>query len=200
MTRPIPARSRLAPGAGLLLALLPAFAGCASHYYQRETLLLDAPDIDRYRVVYEPFEGCLIKRDLPAVYTVQRDQYRLKLRAVPGDSGASPAIEVEVSGAGSPSARFPGAEPAPAGSGGDGYTRYRVLADTLDQPVLTVQVYAADRQLGVERLELTRQRCSAVGFGANSATEKNEAAVGAAASPLRSWGEWGKLRLGTPDS
>lgn len=149
---------------GALLAAASLLSGCAAQTYVRESAVLDAPDIDQYRVVYEPFDGCLLRQELPQRYSVVRPLYRLELQVRAADAGASPAIDVMLSGAGGISAVFPGAEPQPALAASGEYSRYRVALDSLDLPVLTVEVMQGERQLGREQLRIEPRRCHALGF------------------------------------
>lgn len=150
---------------GFVPCLAVLLGGCASQVYQRETLVLQGPDLDQYSIRYEDFEGCLVRQQTPAVYGLARPQYALVLRMIAASEGSQPAVEVVLKGSSTLHARFPGLEPQPTGSESLEGSRYRVEVSRLSVPVLDVQVYQEERLLRTERVGLERRSCKAYGWG-----------------------------------
>lgn len=148
-----------------LIAALLALAACAPRIYERETVILDAPDLDQYTIKYGELEGCLLRRQVPLNYGVARARYAVALRAGTSAQDAAPRIEIVVKGARTLSLRFPELSEQPAGDVGPQSSRYSVDSAALPQNRLRFEVLSGTEVLGTEALTFKRESCTGVGVG-----------------------------------
>lgn len=148
-----------------LIAALLALAACAPRVYQRETVILDAPDLDQYTIKYGELEGCLLRRQVPLNYGVARARYAVALRAGTSAQAQAPRIEIVVKGARTLSLRFPDLSEPPVGDVGPQSSRYSVDTAALPQGRLRFDVLSGVELLGSEALTFKRESCTGLGVG-----------------------------------
>lgn len=151
--------------AGAVLPLVLLLGGCASTTLVRHTVTLDAANIDEYRVQYLPFDGCLIKQELPLRYELQRAQYTLVFEPGFADGDRSPIVGVRVRADTAVTARFPELAVSPPESDGADYRRYAINVAELPTPLLIVELWRGSTALGVEALAVEPHRCRVWAFG-----------------------------------
>lgn len=147
----------------LPLALL--LAGCAPRLHQRHTVVLEPTEPDVVEMRYGAFEGCLLRREMPVQYRVQRPDYRLQFEVGSSPVERSPSLAVVLQGDGRLQARFPGLSSAPSAQALDGGQRYVLAADTLPASDLRVEVLRDDAVLGREQFAVRRESCRALSLG-----------------------------------
>lgn len=147
----------------LLTALL--LQGCGSVAYQRETLTLNADDIDQFSIKYGELSGCILQQQVPLQYGVARPQYAMVVGVIPASTGDSPGLEITLKGQSKLHARFPDLERQPTGSVDISASRYRINTADLPYPVLRLDVMQDERTLGTEQFTFTSRKCTAYGWG-----------------------------------
>jgi len=148
---------------GAMLAL-PLMSGCATRWYERQTVALDSADLEHYEIRYADFDNCLFKQTVPVSYRVKRDQYTLALGVRFGNTPTSPALDVDLIGDPDLTATFPGRPDVPAPTPIENGARYRLETDPLG-PLLAIRVQRDGRVLGEERFEIERSSCRALSLG-----------------------------------
>jgi len=154
----------MAASAVLAAMLLASVSACSSTGGTRQTVTLDSPMLDDYRVVYAPFEGCMVKQALPQRYSLTRPLYRLDINARQASSPADPSVEVLLSGDSALLATFPGVEPQPRLLADSEYQRYLIPVTTISTPMLTIVVSKDGNELGQESLTVESHRCRTLAF------------------------------------
>lgn len=144
---------------GLLAAALLLASGCAPRFYERSTLVLDHPELDRFTVRYGELEGCLLKRQVPVEYRIRRPRYSLTLRPLSAIDGAAPRLELRFEPAGALELRFPELQPPPPMLYAEPGSRYVVEGAALAGERLRVQIVDGSELVGEERFELAREHC-----------------------------------------
>ena len=146
----------------MLLAL--PLTGCATRWYERQTVALDADDLENFEIRYADLDGCLWRHTVPVTYRVKRAQYTMELGVHFGNAPDSPALDVDLIGDPDFSASFPGRADAPAPTPIDNGVRYRLPTDPLG-PTLAVRVQRDGHVLGEERFAIERSHCRALSLG-----------------------------------
>lgn len=153
---------------GLLIATSVLLAACSPRLYQRETLKLDHSDFEQFAIRYEAFDGCLLKRDVPVSYRLQRPQYLMTLDVRFGNDRDPASLDLSLTGTGGlralfadPSAALPGAEIE------DG-VRYHVDTGTVRNGSVVLHVLRDDEELGVETIRIERESCRALSLGGDA--------------------------------
>lgn len=150
---------------GLLLILAAAISACAPQLYRRNTVVLDHAALDLFRIGYAEFDGCLLRREVPVNYELQRPHYRMRLEIHFGNGGNAAGIGLELSGPDALSARFADLDPAPVEQPIDGGVRYRIDSASVRADRFTIQVLGDGVLLGEETLQTRTDSCHAVSLG-----------------------------------
>ncbi|MGQ0698482.1 MAG: hypothetical protein ACT4PZ_09585 [Panacagrimonas sp.] len=151
-----------------LMLVVSLLTACSPRLYQRETLALDHRDLDQFEIRYQNFDGCLLKRDVPVGYRLQRPQYRMTLDVHFGDTGHPASIDLGLIGQGALSASFPDLSIAPARTETEEGVRYRIAADNVRNRSFVLHVLRDGGQLGIETVRIERKSCRALGLGNDS--------------------------------
>lgn len=150
----------------LVLCLLAAvLAGCVPRLYQRETLTLNHPEIDRFDIRYADFDGCLLRRPVPVAYKLERSSYTLTMDIRFGEDDRAPGIDLGLAGGESLSAKFPDLDSPPTEVLDGGTAHYRIDARSIRGGTFLVQVLANDRLTGEEAIRVERSHCRALSLG-----------------------------------
>jgi hypothetical protein len=139
-------------------------SACAPRLYERQTVALDAADLENFEIRYADLDGCLWRHTVPVSYRVKRAQYTMALGVHFGTTPDSPALDVDLIGDPDFSATFPGRPDTPAPTPIENGVRYRIETDPLG-PILAVRVQRDGRVLGEERFDIERSHCRALSLG-----------------------------------
>lgn len=156
------------PAIHALLAITALLTACAPRFYQRETLKLDHHDLDQFSIRYQSFEGCLLKRDVPVNYRVQRDRYRMTLDVHFGDDAHPATLDLGLTGEGQLDARFSGLSIAPAKTETEDGVSYRIDPGSMHDGSFVAHILRGTEELGVEAIRFERQSCRALSLGTGS--------------------------------
>lgn len=148
----------------VVLAAL-AMSACASHLYERSTVVLDQADPDAFDIRYGQFDGCLLKRDVPVEYALKRPSYTLRFEVGFGADDRAPKLDVILSQAVDATLAFDGAGTVAPADLIDGTRRYEIDTGEADRTV-GISVQRGTDVLGRETIHLDRQKCSAMSLGA----------------------------------
>lgn len=151
-----------------LVALAAGLAACAPRLHQRQILLLEHADpvaAEAMEIRYAPFDGCLLKRDVPVQYQLARPGYTLQIEVGFGRDDQPPGLSLIVLGDADLQARFPGLAPTPEAQPLEDGRRYRIDGAALPADGLRIDVLREDQWLGREFLRVSQQHCRALSLG-----------------------------------
>lgn len=137
-----------------------SISACMPRYTQRQTLVLDPAQGDDYSIRYGELEGCLVRQQVPLLYSVQRPAYKLSLRVLPSTGGEAPAIEVVVEGSGGVNVRFPD---LPTQRADEQQPQRTVIpVNSLPVPSLKMELLRGSEFVGSETIAVRQRSCSAL--------------------------------------
>lgn len=148
----------------LMLACL-TLSACVPRIYPRHTLELQHPDPEALDIRYAPFEGCLLQREVPVSYRLQRPQYVLRAEVGFASDHDAASLALSLEGEGALSARFPGLVPAPHRQPLERGYRYRLDTTSIVDGRFNVEVLRDDQVLDRQWFRVHRRHCRAVDFG-----------------------------------
>lgn len=149
----------------LSLGCLAGLSACAPQLYQRETLQIDHREFERFEIRYAPMDGCLLSREVPVSYRLQRPDYALHVDVGFGNGENSASLALSLLGDNDLGARFVDLAAAPRANPLDDGVRYRIPADALADGRLSFDVLLDDTVLEREVLQVRTQRCRAISLG-----------------------------------
>lgn len=150
---------------GLLISACIGLAACAPKLYQRETLQVDHRDFERFEIRYAPMDGCLLNRDVPVAYRLQRPDYALLIEVGFGNGENTASLALSLTGDNDLSARFNGVAPLPQAHRLDDGVRYRIPVSSMRGGQLAFDVLLDQIMLEREILQVQTQRCRAISLG-----------------------------------
>lgn len=151
-----------------LLACAAVLAGCAPRLYERQTLRLDHHDLDQFSIRYQSFEDCLLKRDVPVNYRLQRDRYRMTLDVHFGDDAHPATLDLGLTGSEDLTVTFSGLTVPPARTETEDGVFYRIDPSGMKERSFFAYILRGTEELGVEAIRIEHQSCRALSLGNDS--------------------------------
>lgn len=147
-----------------VLPLLALISACAPQVFQRRTVVLGHEELERFDIRHAELQGCLLRRQVPVHYRLQRPGYELEFDVDFGLDSRAPELEMSLSPM-SASARFPDLIASPPAQELANTKRYRIDMAGVKADAFTVEIRSAEAMLGRERISLQEQRCRGVSLG-----------------------------------
>ncbi len=148
--------------AALLTLACVAMTACVPRIYSRHTLELQHPDPAALDIHYAPFEGCLLQRQVPVSYRLQRPQYVLRAEVGFASEDDAASLVLSLEGEGALSARFPGLVPAPHRQPLERGYRYRLDTRSIVDGRFNVEVLRDDQVLDRQWFRVQQRHCRAL--------------------------------------